>query len=180
MSAEPQNATQPTASWKRFVWPAVIVALLGGHLVLISAALLLSTALIPAATVAPSGYAEALAWDEEQALRRESERLGWSLEVLPSRIADLLGERDVAFVLEDADGAMVDSADLRVTLYHHSRPGEAIRATIPPALDQPGVYAAKLPLKREGLWRLSASAKRGGDELLVDTDFWLPKAEGAP
>lgn len=180
MTTEPPLASPQPPAWKPFVWPAIIVALLAGHVIIVGGALVLSAALIPAATVAPAGYAEALAWDDEQALRRASEQLGWTLIVTPSDAIDPAGKRDVAFTIRDANGAPVAGAELLVTLYHHSRPGEALRVSVPAAIDEPGVYVARLRMRREGFWRLSASARRGQDEMVIESDFWLSQPGANP
>ena len=172
MTAAIEIAPPSPASRNRFVWPSLVVLLLGGHALLVTTALLLSSALIPAASVAPAGYAEAIAWDEQQARRRESERLGWSIEVAPSEATDVFGQRDIAFVLRDSRDTPLEGAELRVTMYHHSRPGETIRVIVP-ATEQAGVYAARMRVRREGLWRLAATAEREAQKFFFETDFWL-------
>lgn len=172
--SDSQGTQQP---WTRYAWPALVVVLLLGHVVIVTGALLLSTTFIPAATVAPSGYAEALAWDERKAAQAESDRLGWTLSMAASEGVDTLGNHRVELRLVDRDGEPITDAQLFAKMYHHSRPGDVIEASIP---FEPAVagYSAALPLRREGQWRLSVIARRGGVRFLDESDFWLPAVTG--
>lgn len=178
MTTEQETHESPLP-WARYIWPALVVALLLGHVVIVTGALVLSTALIPAATVAPSGYAEALAWDDLKAAQAESDRLGWTLSMAASEGVDSIGNNRVELQLVDRDGAPIADAEVFAKLYHHSRPGNVIEASIPyePATD---LYAAALPLRREGQWRLSVIARRGGVRFLEESDFWMPATTGGP
>ncbi|TWT97561.1 FixH [Botrimarina colliarenosi] len=167
-----------TAWWRRLTWPAVVVVLLSGHVVIMMGALLLSSTRLPGGSTAPSGYAAALAWDDLQALRRASDRLGWSLELTPTDRTELNGDRHVEFTLRDAEGNPVDGADLSVTLYHLSRPSEPIEATLAASAAEPGRYEAVMRLRREGVWRVQAVATRGVERFLVDADLWVRPSKG--
>ena len=173
MSNDP--AAEATTPWRSYSWPVLVALLLGGHVVVVTGALLLSSTLIPGASTAPAGYAEALAWDDLQEARRESERLGWTLEVFPADEQTFAGERVVDFVLQDASGAPIEDADLSVTLYHHSRPNQPLEVRLPQ-----GPYVAMLPLRREGTWRIEAVAERGVDRFLVEADVWVARARRTP
>ncbi len=179
MSIDPIQSTDETASeitaWSRYKWPAIVVALLGGHVVIVTGALLLSSTLIPGASVAPSGYAEALAWDELKAARQASEALGWTLTVTPTDKTELNGDRWVTFSLHNAAGEPVVGAELAVILYHHSRPHEPIEVGAAPSATTPGDYVAAIRLRREGTWRLEAVATRDKNRFLVESDLWIDK-----
>lgn len=163
----------------RFFWPILVAILLLGHVVLITGALLLSSTWIPAASTAPSGYEAALRWDALQAERATSAQLGWTLTMTPTEETALNGDRLVRFYLIDAGGEPLGGADLRATLYHHSRPQEAIEIDLKPQESAPGEYEATLSMRREGLWRLAAVATRGDDRFRVETDQWVSAAKGA-
>ncbi|QDT67936.1 FixH [Planctomycetes bacterium MalM25] len=163
----------------RFFWPALVVVLLLGHVVLITGSLLLSSTWIPAATTAPSGYEAALKWDTLQAERAASDRLGWTLTMTPTDQTEVNGDRLVRFNLTDADGVPLNGADLDVTLYHHSRPQQPIEVDRVPNASTPGEYATTLSMNRVGLWRLAAVATRGDERFRVETDQWVAAAKGA-
>ena len=175
---ETTEPTQDPAWWSPYVWPSVVAALLGGHVLIVLGALVISATMNPAASVAPAGYAEALAWDEQQAARLESDRLGWTLQVTPGDKRDLRGDRLVTFTITDRDGVPVEGADFFITLYHHAHPGNPIAQQVPPSDGSPD-YRAKLPLRHSGLWRLSALATHGGARFVSQSDLWIGDAKGA-
>jgi len=105
--------TEATASsMNRFFWPALVAVLLLGHVVLITGSLILSSPWIPAASIAPSGYEEALKWDALQAERAASERLGWTLTMTPTDQLELNGD------YQDQDDK--DECDLASDKQHES------------------------------------------------------------
>lgn len=170
-AADPQSIP----AWKRLQWPALVVALLGGHVFLVAGALVLAAAMIPAAVTAPAGYEEALGWDAQQEARRASAALGWTLDVTPLDQAELNGDRRVQFILRDRDGLPVKDATIELSMYHHARPADRVESRLEPQ-EVLGVYDTVLPLRREGFWRMSAVATRDEDRFLVDADLWI----GAP
>lgn len=173
MTDTAQPNEQANTRWRSLTWPAIVVLLLGGHVFLITGALLLSSTWIPGASTAPAGYAEALKWDDLKALRQASERLGWTLEVIPTDQTELNGDRRVEFVLRDRTGELVEGAELTVTLYHLSRPKDVIDQKLAASAQTPGRYEATMELDREGVWRLNAIADRGADRFLVEADLWV-------
>jgi nitrogen fixation protein FixH len=156
----------------RYGWPVVVVAMLAGHMLLLITAMLVASARIPGAVVAPAGYGEALAWDERQAARRASDRLGWTLDVSPADFVEPTGERRVQLIVRDAAGIPVEGAAVELVMYHYARPDQRIERRLAPGA-MPGIFDASLPLRREGQWRLYATATRGDDRLVVETDLWV-------
>jgi hypothetical protein len=164
--------TKPIAAWRHYQWPVTIVALLSGHAFIIVGALAVAAAMIPAAVTAPSGYEDALGWDAQQAAKRASDALGWTLDFTPMDFAELNGDRRVQMLLRDAEGLPVKNAIVSLTMYHHAKPQDRIDQRIEPQTVA-GVYETILPIRREGLWRLSVVAQRGDDQLIVDRDLWI-------
>lgn len=178
------NTPDPTPNpgrngWRSFTWPVIVVVLLGGHVFIITGALLLSSTWIPGASTAPSGYAEALRWDDLKALRVASDRLGWSLEVVPTDRTELNGDRHVEFLLRNAQGEPLEGAELAITLYHHSRPHEPITRELKASTERPGHYESALRIHHEGVWRLEATAHRAGDHFLAEADLWIGPPEAS-
>jgi hypothetical protein len=168
----PIPEAQPIPLWKQYQWPVIVVALLSGHAFVIVGALVLAAAMIPAAVTAPSGYEDALGWDAQQAAKRASDALGWTLDFTPTDFAELNGDRRVQMLLRDAEGLPVKNAIVSLTMYHHAKPQHRIDQQIQPQAVL-GVYETVLPLRREGLWRLSAVAQRGEEQLIIDRDLWI-------
>ena len=168
----PSPETKPIAAWRHYQWPVVVVALLSGHAFIIVGALTVAAAMIPAAVTAPSGYEDALGWDAQQAAKRASDALGWTLDLTPTDFVELNGDRRVQLLLRDTEGLPVKDAIVSLTMYHHAKPQDRIDQQIEPQAVL-GVYETVLPIRREGLWHLSAVAQRGDDQLIVDRDIWI-------
>jgi nitrogen fixation protein FixH len=168
----PSPESQPVPVWKQYLWPGIVVAMLSGHAFLIVGALAIAAALIPAAVTAPDGYEAALGWDAQQAARRASDALGWTLLATPSDHVEVSGDRRVQFVLRDREGLPVENATITLTMYHHAKPNERIERQLEPQAVV-GVYETVMPMRREGFWRIHAVAQQGEKRLLVDEDLWL-------
>lgn len=179
MTAATEKRIPGAVGWHHIRWPAIVVALLAGHIFIVTGALLLSSTWIPGASVAPVSYTDDLKWDELQALRDDSQQLGWSLEVLPTDETEVNGDRRVRFILRDALGEPIPDAKLSVTIYHHSRPNRPSEAIFEPSENASGEREAALDIDREGLWHLDANAQRDDDRFLVENDFWIGKPTGA-
>ncbi|MEO1496661.1 MAG: FixH family protein [Planctomycetota bacterium] len=175
-SREPNDDRQPW--WRGVQWPVIVAVLLAGHVFIVTGALLLSSTLIPAASSSPLMYGEALPWDDLQALRGASERLGWSLEIEFAKGAALNGDREASFVLRDRRGEPIRDAALQVGMFHHSRPRSPIEVVLPPD-PLSDTRTASLSVNREGTWRVTAIASRGDDRFLAEDDVWVGKPEGA-
>lgn len=171
------NADAVEATWFRSVrWPAVVGVLLAGHVTLLVGAAMMAFT-IPGAFVAPRGYERALEWDRVQADRRASDALGWSLNATVGPAGGPLGwQRDLELRLADADGQPVAGAGATLRLYHHADAAAVLDRSV--VLDDAGVWSAKLPLRKPGLWRLELSAVRGVDRYVREADLWVGDTGG--
>lgn len=172
MSAAESRDAGPNSVAGRYGWPAAVVALLAGHALLLTTGWLVAAARIPGAVVAPAGYEEALSWDERQAARRAGAALGWVLDVTPTDVTELNGDRRVQVIVRDRDGVPVEGVSVDLQMYHYARPQYRVERRLEPG-PMPGVFDTMLPLRREGQWRLYATASRGDDRLIVETDLWV-------
>ncbi len=168
----PSPEPQPMPIWRQYLWPAIVVAMLSAHAFVIVGALAVAAALIPAAVTAPAGYEAALGWDAQQAARRASDALGWTLVTTPANSLEVNGDRRVQLLLRDRQGLPVDNATITLVIYHHAKPNERIERRLEPQSVR-GVYETVLPMRSEGFWRLHAVAQQGEERLLVDEDLWL-------
>lgn len=138
-------------------WALLPVGLLGAMFV--GWGLMLSLALDdPGFGVEPDYYEKAVHFDELRALERESERLGWSveLEAVPQ------GERArVVLTLVDRAGAGIQGARVTAQAFHNAHSGD-VRSLDFVALGD-GHYEAWLPHPRTGLWEYRVEATRGSD-----------------
>jgi nitrogen fixation protein FixH len=126
-----------------------------------------------AATVEPDYYRKAVEWDSTLAQRERNAALGW-------RIDAVLGDvsRDGATLeatLLDPHGAPLDGADVRVEALHNRDGAHPVAGRLEPA--GAGRYAARLPLRRAGLWELRFDVRRQ-DRRFTSTQrkdvAWMP------
>jgi nitrogen fixation protein FixH len=138
-------------------WPLIIVALLGGHTLLMLGAVFIATR-DPGFSVDPGYYQKSLQWDQRQAMKRASEQLGWRAEVLPAD-AQLDGRRHVRVTLVDRAGAAIPGAKVEARYFHHAHGREAATASFTAAA---GAYQADLRMPWRGVWQFELTATAGG------------------
>jgi nitrogen fixation protein FixH len=136
-------------------WPIIIIALLGCHVLLMVTVAAIAVR-DPSFTVLPNYYQKALNWDEDQARRIESAKLGWSVKVEPATTVSPLGARSIKFLLRDKDGQPVDGATLGVSYYHHAHAGELAEVDLKQVAA--GEFEARLPMRQTGFWQFEISA----------------------
>lgn len=104
-------------------------------------------------------YAHGQAWDAELARRAVSAELGWDVSIEPPAAS---GNGEVLLRVRDAGGLPVDGLEGSLIAYHNARAGEPCAADFA-AAEAPGLYRARLPLERPGLWQwdLSLSGAAG-------------------
>lgn len=115
----------------------------------------------PGFALEPEYYARATRFDEEQSRRTQSARLGWSVRVAEFGAG---AEPDgVVLALSERDGRPLTAARVSVVAFANAR--AARRFTVELTERAPGLYGARLPAPRAGLWELRVTARRASDEL---------------
>lgn len=153
-----ETESHPT---KRGRWPWIIVGLLGGHVLLMVVAVTIATHDRSFAVV-PNYYQRALNWDQTQAEKRASEKLGWHVRVEASSQVDPIGRRTVSFVLTDADGKPLDHAVLDVEYFHHAHGDEEKQVKLTPDATDPSHFTVLLPMRYPGNWEFHFTVTAGG------------------
>jgi nitrogen fixation protein FixH len=125
--------------------------------------LMLSIALDdPAFGVEPDYYDKALKFDAQQALERDSRRLGWSLdlEIQPTRrdAAELIA------IVRDRSGAPIDAARVSLSAFHNARSSNIVELVLQPKGN--GRYSGPLTPARAGLWEFRFQVDKGSDRFL--------------
>lgn len=154
--------------------PAIVVGLLGGHMVFIFIAITLATGDRSFAVV-PDYYQKAVDYDERKALLAKSAELGWSVDLSPSKQADALGQRDVVIQMLDAQGEPVRGLKVRVDAYHVARAGEPVMFECIEVLA--GQYVGQAKIGKEGFWQFSIEASSGDQRFVADHRQFVPAAE---
>lgn len=180
------TASQPTPidydrtlrrSGKRFMMPAVVLGLLGGHVVFIVTAITLATGDRSFAVV-PDYYQKAVDYDERKAQLAQSQALGWRVELQADDALSTTGERGVTVRLTDREGAQVPGAALSVSCYHLSNAGEPVHFELTEALS--GEYVGSSALGREGFWWFEVTAQRNDQRYIHEFKQFLWQAEVTP
>ena len=143
-----------------YFWPAFVVALLGGHIVLLASVVLLATR-DRGFAIEPNYYQNALHWDDFAAQRQANARLRWHTDVTLGDAVSPFGERALICSVHDAGGEPIRDAQVSALAFPHARGVERVTTTLNALGD--GRYAATLRFTRHGVWEFRVRAARGGD-----------------
>jgi nitrogen fixation protein FixH len=149
-------------------WPLLIIGLVGLQLLMAAITVYFATNDRSFAVV-PDAYSRALSWDEQSQARLASEALGWTYEL---RIGepDTIGDRYLFVTLLDADGQPIE-AEVEGQAFHRARAQRRLDFTCRQVT--PGQFRAKLAMRRDGVWVVKLTARRGDDVALVDTTVYV-------
>ncbi|MFK7790373.1 MAG: FixH family protein [Phycisphaeraceae bacterium] len=170
-----QTALKKTQK-RRFIMPAVVLGLLGGHMIFIFTAIAIGTG-DPSFAVVPDYYQKAVDYDEKKALLAESAELGWTVELMPSDTADAIGQRELIVQLRDASGKPVRNRVVKIDGFHQARASQPISMTCVEVL--PGQYVGKGLLTREGFWQFTVDAASEEASYIAEVKQFLPPAKGS-
>jgi nitrogen fixation protein FixH len=149
-----------TAAKRSLRWPIAIVGIIALHATAMVAVIAIATR-NPSFSVEPDHYQKALGWDRLVARKQASDLLGWQAEVTSDAQLDGNKTRRLECRIVDHDGKPVKGATVAILAFPHARGEERIRMDLREA--EAGVYAARAPMVRAGLWELRLSALRGPD-----------------
>lgn len=161
------KATIPDTEQKkrRLVMPAVVIGLLGGHMLFIFTAITLGTG-DPSFAVVPDYYQKGVDYDEHKALLVASAELGWSVELTPTAQPDSLGRRDMVFHFRDEAGMPVRDLRVLVEAYHLARAADVVQIECVEVL--PGQYVGQVQFRREGFWHFGIDASHDDQRFVQD------------
>lgn len=140
------------------LFPGIIFALIGLNMVIVGVTVTLALS-DDSFAVRPDAYADAVRWDESQALRRRGLATGWSLSAMVGPpLAD--GSRLLTIYASAPGNTPLTGASLEVEAFAHAHP--RTRARIIPVEADPGRYEARVTLPHPGLWSVGVSAQLDG------------------
>ncbi len=137
---------------RRF-WVAMILLLLVSQLSIGFMSIYLATK-DHAFVVIPDYYEKGLRYDELQALRQQSDALGWTSSNTISDEVDAAGFSTLTYVISDRTGKPVTGLHGEATLYHLSHASPPVTTKIEELSS--GVYRATAALNRTGVWQMDA------------------------
>lgn len=136
-------------------YPAMIFGLLGMTLV-VNIILVIAIRSDGGAQIMDDYYEKSIHWDEQEAIRQESQALGWTLAVnLP---AEEPGEVRVI----NADGLPVTGLTATLRLRRPHLAEDVAQVDLKSVRGQPGVYQFEHPTARAGLWDFVVEGEFGG------------------
>ncbi|HEX7507609.1 MAG TPA: FixH family protein [Polyangia bacterium] len=141
-------------------WPIAIVGIIALHATGMVAVIAIATR-NPSFSVEPDHYQKALGWDRLAARKQASDLLGWKAEVVTDAQLDGNKTRRLDCRILDHEGKPVTGATVAVLAFPHARGEERVHMDLHEA--EAGVYSARAPMARAGLWELRLSALRGPD-----------------
>jgi len=139
-------------------WPVLIIGALAIH-ALVSLAVVFVATSNPSYAVEEDYYQKALRWDDRRAQDRRNAELGWqvALDIRPPSSPGAMATLEM--VITDRDLRSVEGATVSVEAFHNARADRILRAPLDQAGD--GVYAARLGMRRSGVWEFRITAVRG-------------------
>lgn len=144
-------------------WPLLITAALAFTVVANMIMLFAAGGDPNASVVEPDYYRKAVEWDSTMARRSASDRLGWAAAVSLGGTVD--GVRQVAVLLRDSTGMMVEGATIELTLIHNREASRPVSLTLQAAGAEGYEGTAAAPLN--GRWEVRVDARRGDDRFLA-------------
>jgi len=156
--AAKENAIHHPERRHRAFWVGLILALLGGQMVLICTMAYVATS-DGSFAIEPDYYQKGLHWDETAAQIRKNAELGWSVRLQVGDQVGIRGERALRCRLSDNVGRALDGATIDLVAFPHARGNQRSSATLIPADD--GEYATSLRFSHPGVWEFRVIVQRG-------------------
>jgi len=157
--------SKPARAW---VWPAIIIGLLGSHVMMCVTVVAIANS-DPAFAVVDDYHQKALDWDAQVAAVRASDALGWSADLRVGDDGDALNRRSITLTLTDASGEPIRRAAVLVEAFAHSRASERVEVTLHGG--EPGTFVGFAPLPRRGVWEFRVTARRGEDMFMLTREL---------
>ena len=168
---------------KRCWWPYGIVLLIG-----LSMAADIWVCVIaashPSLAAEANYYQKSLVWDQQVAREQAFQRAGWQvrLEALSVEASHQdgvdRGQRNLRLTLSDSKGGAVPGVELQLGMFQSRRPENRHQLSL--AEVAPGLYQARVPALKAGLWPYALTVQRSRGEgeaetLLHRGDFWVTR-----
>lgn len=158
-----------TASWfARFLasgrhWPILLVVLF-----VTQASIVISTAIIAsgpgAEPIDTAYYAKSLQWDQQSAIRRRADELGWTIDIAVGEPIGVPPKREIRATLHDASGDPIEHAVVWMKCFHRSRSTDPSEIVLSPSGSSS--YVGSLVVRKGGLWDFTFSVRAQGEDVV--------------
>lgn len=160
---------------KRF-WILLVLVLFAIQIAIGTVAIRLAVS-DPSAVVVPQYHDAALNWDDTRAAQLASQRMGWSIDIAASSVADTRGMRAVEVNVRDESDQGVDGLKISAKIYHHARAAEAQNVVLSSVGN--GQYLVMSPMPHIGLWQIDLAIDGASEPMIEQTtlEITTPKSE---
>jgi FixH len=131
-------------------WPLFLVALLVGHVGILSVAAYIASS-DPSVAAEPDFYEKALAWEQNQKLVREPAEDGYEVTPLLEPHSSATGQGQLSLALT-REGQPLPQSTVSATIFHAARSGDRQHLTLTER--KPGLFVAPANLHRDGRWEV--------------------------
>lgn len=111
------------------------------------------------AQVVDNYYEKAIAWDEAAALQRESDALGWTVDLAIEQGTST----QIEVVIKDASGKAITGLRGTVKGFRPQLTGKMLEIPLTASPDDPTRYHMALPAVKPGLWDFEITASHNDD-----------------
>lgn len=171
MKSDNGQAAPPVRAARWWVWPAILVGLLGGQMALMLAMVGVATH-DRSFAVEPDYYEKALHWDAQVARDAAERSLGWAARVRLGAESGPLRERELEVRVTDAQGRPLEGAEVTLEMFHPIDAAHRVVGALTAA--GPGRYVAQVGAHRAGLWDTRIAVRRGPDALDIHEQVEAP------
>jgi nitrogen fixation protein FixH len=112
----------------------------------------------PSFALEPDYYRKAVSWDSQRELERQSQALGWHMDLAAQPAPPARG-LELRVQLRDAQQGPLAGAAVHVQAFANVRAARVLEAAL--LETAPGTYTAELPSNVLGLWEFRVEATRG-------------------
>lgn len=144
-----ETDTELLSRWK---WGGIIIGLIVLQFVMSGVAIFLATG--NPVQVIPQYHYKSMHWDELTAQNSKSKELGWKWHVQVQELGTITVTRTVELRLMDKRDQALDSEEVTLVLWHHTRPDDPVTLQLQKVPDDLGHYRAVAKLRKSGLWHI--------------------------
>lgn len=164
--------TTPPKKKSGWIWPVLIVALLGSAATMDLIVCWVATQ-HPSFAVEENYYQKAQNWDSTKEQENVNARLGWTVRLALANTDAVPRRGRIDAFITDGEGLPLMDARVQVRAFHFARPRDVLNLTLTP--NTPGEYSCDMPLQRRGLWQVDTIVEQGSDKFTGSATVELPR-----
>lgn len=168
-------AESPDRPLQGYIWPLLIVLLLGAQVTFLFVTVTLAVQ-DPSFAVEENYYDRAVNWDAYAKASRAIDDAGWNVQISLRDDADVLGYRTLVISILDAAGRPVRMQEIGGELFQHAQ--ASFRQPLALTREEDDRYAANVRMEQAGWWGVRLTMTRDGAPYAFDADYMLYSLQG--